>query len=535
MENQEYSGLEIAIIGMSLRFPGADTPAGFWSDIAGGKESVKFFSEEELKDKGVDQSLLDDPSFVRSPGALIKDKEYFDAAFFGYTPAEAIIMDPQIRIFHEIVWNALEDSGYNTETYPGSIGLYAGASSSFVWEAMVELSGKGAELGRFDVMQSSSRDFLTTKISYKFNLKGPSYLVQTACSTSLVAIHTACRALLLGECNIAVAGGVSVLPVDSPGYHYKEGMILSRDGHCRTFDHKATGTVNGDGAAAVVLKPLQKALKDGDHIYAVIKGSAINNDGNRKVGYTAPSVNGQAEVITAALNFAKVKGDSISYIECHGTATDLGDPIEMEALRKGIASDKKDYCAVGSVKANIGHLDAAAGVAGLIKVALALQHKQIPPAINYEAPNPAINFTDSPFYVNTELKSWSSENTPRRAAVSSFGIGGTNAHLILEEAPAKLPVSSSKKHHLLLLSAKNAVSLDNMTSGLKEYLSGQRETILPDVAYTLMTGRAHFDYRRYILGDNTITYRCKDTDRPVVFLFPGGGVQHVNMAAELYR
>ncbi len=534
---------------MALRVPGADTPSQFWHNLANGVESIPFLNDQQLREAGVEERLIRDPKFIRTPGGTIKDREYFDAAFFDYTPAEAMLMDPQSRIFHEIVWQALEDGGYSPDTYRGSIGLFAGASNSFMWEALVELTGKAREMGHFAASHLSSREFMPTKISYKLNLNGPSFLVQTACSTSLTAVHLAARSLLLGECNMAIAGGVSLSPLNSYGYHHTEGMILSRDGHCNPFDHRATGTIAGSGAAAVVLKPLKKALQDGDNVYAIIKGSAINNDGNRKVGYTAPSVRGQAEAIRAALNFAKVSPESIGYVECHGTATDLGDPVEIEALKQGYGSAKTQFCAVGSVKANLGHLDAAAGVTGLIKAVLALGKKQLPPSINFEKPNPKIDFEQSPFYVNAALQEWQANGTPRRAGVSSFGIGGTNVHVILEEAPRAALAGADAQYHLLLVTGKTARSLQANASQLAAALdSWQGAVPLAQVAHTLMNGRSHFAHRRFVVAASareaaqqllevaqTHLPQSPRQAPPLVLLFPGGGVQHVNMGRRLYQ
>jgi amino acid adenylation domain-containing protein len=574
-DNSE-TGLEIAVIGMAGRFPGAENIDQFWNNLKNGVESVSFYSDRELEELGVAAQSLQDPNFVKSGGALLEDKEFFDAFFFGYTPGEAEVMDPQMRVFHECLWEALENAGYNPGTYNGSIGLYAGVGSSFYWEALVLLSGKGETLGDFAAMQLASANFLCTRISYNFNLKGPAVSVQTACSTSLVAIHTACRVLLTGECKIALAGGVTIGHLGENGYIYQEGMIASPDGHCRAFDARAEGTVGGKGAGAVVLKPLKAAVADRDHIYAVIKGSAVNNDGNRKVGYSAPSIKAQAEVIRTAQLFARVERDSITYIETHGTGTPLGDPVEVEALIKAFKTDKREYCAIGSVKTNIGHLDSAAGVASFIKTVLALKHRLIPPSLNFEIPNPKIDFKNSPFYVNTEAKEWKNENYPRRAGVSSFGIGGTNAHVVLEEAPEDRRQKTGdreqsqklRQYQLILLSAKTPSALERMTANLAEYFKnnllnhgnhvnpinpGQNPGInLADAAYTLQVGRKAFQYRRMLIcseGYETIaklsdsstnsrgvyTFCCKNEEKSVIFMFPGLGGQYPGMGQDLYR
>ncbi|MCP4155987.1 MAG: polyketide synthase, partial [bacterium] len=393
-----YTGKEIAIIGMAGRFPGARNINEFWDNIKKGVETISFFSEKELKEAGVDDTQLLHPNYVNARGA-IEEKEYFDAAFFGYTVREADVMDPQMRLFHECAWEALEDAGYDPARTEGLVGVYAGASSSAYWEALSLISGKSAEVGEFAAGQLANKDFINSRISYNFDLKGPVFSIQTACSTSLVAIHLATRGLLTGECRMALAGGISVSVYPNQGYVYQEGMILSPDGHCRAFDAKAAGTVAGDGSGLVVLKRLKNALEDGDHIYALIKGSAINNDGRRKVGFSAPSVQAQAEVIRTALRIARVEPETISYIEAHGTGTPLGDPVEIEALTLAFDTDKTNYCAIGAVKSNVGHLDNAAGVVGFIKAALALKTKTIPPSLHFEQPNPAIDFEKSPFYV----------------------------------------------------------------------------------------------------------------------------------------
>jgi amino acid adenylation domain-containing protein len=546
MKNQELTGLEVAVIGMALKFPGAENPQQFWDNLRNGRESVKFFTSQELDALGIESSMRNNPAYVPSAGGQISAKEFFDASFFGYTPEEAILMDPQTRLFHEISWKAIEDSGYDVTRIPGRVGLYAGSSNSFYWEALTELSGASETMGRFAAMQLSSKDFLASKISYKFNLKGPSVPVQTACSTSLVAVHLATRALLLGECDMALAGGVTVATHPEKGYIYQEGMILSRDGHCRSFDAEASGTIAANGAGVVVLKLLRKALEDKDHIYAVIKGSAINNDGDRKTGYTAPSVKGQVEVIRAAMNFARVEPESIQYVECHGTATTLGDPIEIEALRQAYQNAPRQSCAIGCVKSNMGHLDSAAGIAGLIKAVLSLKNKQLPPSINYTKPNPAIDFSGSPFYVNTVTKDWeTADHNLRRAAVSSFGIGGTNAHVVLEEAPSVQASESEAKQELIVISAKTEASLEKNTLALLDFFKNEKVN-LTDVAYTLLTGRNRFPYRRVLVAShNNIselttddaacrTFHSTVTQADAIFLFPGGGSQYVNMARGLY-
>ena len=409
---------DIAVIGMYGRFPGADGVEELWNNIVAGKECLREFSDEELKQSGIPEEEINDPNYVRRKGYL-EGVEYFDADFFNYSRKEANTMDPQIRLLHMCVWNALENAGYNPFEYSGKIGLFAGSGANISWLARYFGKHNNA-VNSFEVMTLNDKDFVTTKVSYKLNLKGPSVNVQTACSTSLVAIHQAVKYLQCGEADIAVAGGVSISYPRKEGYLWHEGMIFSKDGHCRPFSENASGTVSGNGCAIVVLKKLDRAIKDNDHIYAVIKGSAINNDGIEKIGYTAPSISGQRDVIEKALKKAKIKPEEIQYVEAHGTGTTLGDPIEIEALKQAWKSQKKGYCAIGSVKANIGHLDAAAGVTGCIKAIQVLNKRVIPPMINFKGINPRIDIENSPFYINTSAKTLSAEIA--RAAVSSFGI-----------------------------------------------------------------------------------------------------------------
>lgn len=541
----------VAIIGLAGRFPGAKNIDEFWRNLRDGVETISFFSDEELKASGVDQSLLDDPSYVKAHGA-IEGVELFDAPFFGVNPREAEIMDPQHRLFQEMAWEALESAGYNPERYEGAIAVYAGVGvASYAMVNVFSNPGLRQSVGALQTSIRNRTDHLATQVSYKFNLRGPSVTVQTACSTSLVAVHLACQSLLNGECDMALAGGATIAVPQKSGYVYQEGGILSPDGHCRAFDARSAGTVPGSGAGIVVLKRLEDAIADGDPIHAVIKGSAINNDGFMKVGYTAPGVDGQADVIAEAMAVAGVEPETISYIEAHGTGTTLGDPIEIEALTRAFrdGADEKGFCAIGAVKSNIGHLDTAAGVAGLIKTVLALKHKQIPPSLHYERPNPRIDFENSPFYVNTELREWKRGETPRRAGVSSFGLGGTNAHVVLEEAPEMEPSGESRPWQLLLLSARTNSALESATAQLAEYLNHHAEADLADVAYTLQVGRKAFGQRRAVIcrdGDAVAALETLDPrrvytgvqeakERPVVFMFPGQGAQYVNMGLDLYR
>ena len=545
------NGTEIAVIGMAGRFARARSIREFWRNLRAGAECITFLSDEELKTLGADPLMLDDPNYVKA-SSIMPEVELFDAAFFGINPREAELMDPQHRIFLESAWEALEHAGYDPDAYHGAIGVYAGGEALNTY-LLFHLLSHPDILNSLDHLQTTignAADFLTTRVSYKLNLKGPSHLVQSACSTSLVAVHNACQALLHEECDMALAGGVSLSVKHRAGYRYLVGGMASPDGHCRAFDAKAQGTIFGSGVGIVVLKRLQDALDEGDTVHAVIRGTAINNDGSLKVGYTAPSVDGQAEVVLEALASAGVGADTISYIEAHGTGTPLGDPIEVQALTKAFRAEtaRRRFCALGSVKTNIGHLSAAAGVAGLIKTVLALSHKQLPPSLHFEQPNPNIDFDNSPFYVNAALSEWKANGSPRRAGVSSFGVGGTNAHIVLEEAPVVKESGSSRPFQLLVLSAKSGAALETATSNLVGELKHDGATAnLADLAYTLQVGRQPFTHRRAVVcSSHEDAAAALETGAPqrvttatvapsVVFMFPGQGAQHVGMAAEIYR
>jgi non-ribosomal peptide synthase protein (TIGR01720 family) len=550
---QETSQLEgIAIIGMACRFPGAGTPEAFWKNLREGVESITFFKDEELDRAAIAPEELKDPKYVKAR-ATLDGIDQFDARFFDFSPREAEITDPQQRVFLECVWEALESAGHDPGRAPGPIGVYAGAGANGY--LLYNLSSAGHLVGTINAFQAvihNKNDHLATRVAYKLDLKGPAVTVQTACSTSLVAVYHACQSLLSHQCDMALAGGVTITVPQKTGYLYTERGIGSQDGHCRPFDANAQGTVGGSGAGVVVLKRLADAVADGDVIHAVIRGGAINNDGTDKVGYTAPSVSGQADVIGMAQALAGVEPESITYVEAHGTGTPMGDPIEVKALTQAFragGAERTGFCGLGSVKSNVGHLDTAAGMAGLIKTALALKHRELPPSLGFEKPNPEIDFAGSPFYVNAKLKPWEATG-PRRAGVSSFGLGGTNAHVILEEAPARAPSGPSREHQLLVLSARSAAALESATSRLAEHLKAHPELNLADVAYTLQTGRKGFEHRRYVvcrtvdeaaqaLGtlspDRVITRVQERVSRPVVFMFPGQGSQHPGMAAALYR
>ncbi|MBV9787773.1 MAG: SDR family NAD(P)-dependent oxidoreductase, partial [Chloroflexi bacterium] len=542
----------IAIIGMAGRFPGAQNVDQLWQNLCAGLESISFFSDEELLAAGVDPEVIKLPNYVPARGAL-GNAEYFDAAFFGHSPHVAALMDPQHRLFLEVAWTALEHAGYDAERYAGRIGVFGGESmNTYLLHNVLPHMRLVASVDSLQASIGNDKDSLTTEVAYKLNLTGPSLTIQTASSTSLVAAHVACQSLLNYECDMGLAGGVSIHFPETAGYLYQEGGATSPDGHCRTFDAQSAGFVNGHGAGIVVLKRLEDAIADNDTIYAVIRGSAVNNDGAVKVSYMAPSVDGQATVIEMAQAAAGVEPETISYVEAHGTGTKLGDPIEIAALTQAFRAqtDKRNYCAIGSIKPNIGHLDTAAGVAGLIKAALALRHGQIPPSLHFEQPNPQIDFASSPFYVNTKLTEWRSHGAPRRAGVSSFGMGGTNAHAVLEEAPARQASDAARPWQLLTLSAKSASALDQQTAELAAHLEQHPELNLADVSYTLHMGRRAFNYRRALvchdLGDAAQALASNDPERilsayqepggrPVVFMFSGQGAQYAGMAADLYR
>ncbi|GIV97574.1 MAG: polyketide synthase [Herpetosiphonaceae bacterium] len=541
----------VAIIGIACRFPGANNAEQFWQNLRDGVESISFFSDEELLAAGVDPALLKHPNYVKARG-IIDHHDSFDAAFFGYSPREAEILDPQQRVLLELAWQALESAGYDPSAYQGMIGVYAGVGvNTYIMSNIIPNRDIGSSIGDLQLVLGNDKDYVTTRISYRLNLEGPSVNVQSACSTSLVAVHLACQSLLSNECDLALAGGATVRTPQIAGYLYEPGGIMSPDGHCRAFSANAQGTVNGNGAGMVVLKRMEDALADGDTILAVIRGSAVNNDGGLKVGFTAPSIRGQARVIAEALAMAEVDPATITYVETHGTGTPMGDPIEVAALTKAFRAETtgKGYCAIGSVKTNVGHLDAAAGVAGLIKTVLALQHKAIPPSLHFTAPNPEIDFANSPFYVNAQLRDWPSNGGPRRAGVSSFGIGGTNAHAIVEEPPAPAPTSPARPWKLLVLSARTPAALEARTKDLIEHLTAHPELDIADVCYTLQVGRKAFAQRKVVLcrdrEDALAALESADperiaggvaeqTNRPVIFMFPGQGSQHVGMAQELY-
>jgi acyl transferase domain-containing protein/thioesterase domain-containing protein len=541
---------KIAVVGMAGRYPQAWNLAEFWKNLVEGRECITFFADDELREAGVSGELLSRPDYVKAQG-VCPGTFLFDASFFSYTPREAEFLDPQHRVFLECAWEALEDAGCDASTYPGRIGLFAGSGATQYLSQLLSIPGIHKLADLFSLVTYNEKDFLATRVGYKLNLRGPCITLQTACSTSLVSIVMACQSLLSFQCDIAMGGGVTLITQER-GYLYQEGGIHSPDGHCRAFDAEARGIVGGAGAGIVVLKRLEDALAERDTIRAVIVGTGLNNDGSARVGYSAPGVNGQVAVSSDAIAMAGVNPETIEYVECHGTATPMGDPIEIAALTRSFRAytEKKNFCAVGSVKTNIGHTDAAAGVAGFTKAVLSLQNALIPPSLHFQKPNPDIDFANSPFYVNAKLKEWKRNGSPRRAGVSSFGLGGTNAHIVLEEAPEQEPSSATRPWNLLVWSAKTESAADKMNANLIEHLEKHPGDSFGDVAYTLQTGRKLFPQRRALVcrdpQDAISALATASTDRllagyreqepgPVAFLFPGQGPQYINMGQQLYE
>ncbi len=544
---------EIAIIGMAGRFPQANNIQEYWNNVKNGVESIVQYSDEELTKIGVPERFLKNRNYVKA-SAPLSNPYHFDATFFRYSPREAKTIDPQHRIFLETAWEALENSGYTKDSYDGSIGVFAGASPNYYKYLLFKNTLENDSLEEIENAIGNEKDYLATKVSYKFNLKGPSITMQTACSTSLVVVHTACQSLLNYQCSMAIAGAATVNLKDRYGYFYQQGTMASPDGHCRAFDINANGAVFGDGVGVVVLKRLTEAIKDRDYIYAIIKGTAINNDGAEKISFAAPSIDGQTEVIAMAHAISGVDADQISYVETHGTGTKLGDPIEIRALTKAfrLSTSKKQYCAIGSVKPNIGHTDAAAGMAGLIKLTKMIDEKLIPPSINYTYPNPEIEFENSPFYVSKKLTKWKPDNRKIIAGLSCFGFGGTNAHAILENYNNKKNYNFNRSHYLLLLSGETKSALKQVTKNLYRYLKSVKHEKIQNIAYTLQVGRQRLKQCRVIVCKDikhaiqiiekknlpiiSVKYadNSKKYDSKIVFMFSGQGSQYINMGKELY-
>ena len=549
-ETKQFDG--VAVIGMVGRFPGASNTENLWKNLCAGVESITTFTDDQLLSAGVDPSLVHSPNYVKS-NFLLDDVELFDANFFGVNPREAELTDPQHRIFLECAWEALEQAGYDVEQTSLRIGVFAGVgTNSYFRNNVISNTDLLNPLTNLQKWIATDTDYVSTRVSYKMNLKGPSLTIQTACSTSLVAVHVACQSLLNFECDMALVGGASVQVPQIAGYRYQEGSNLSPDGHCRAFDADARGMVEGSGACVVVLKRLADAIGDGDYVRAVIRGSAINNDGAVKIGYTAPSVDGQASVIAEAQALAGVSPDEVTYVETHGTGTSLGDPIEIAGLTKAFrrTTQRTGFCAIGAVKASVGHLGAAAGVTGLVKTVLALENRMLPPSVNFKRPNPAIDFENSPFYVQQTLSKWHSANGRLIAGVSAFGIGGTNAHVVVEGAPPLASSDPPRPWQLLTISAKTGVALEKATDRLAEFLASHPGVNLADVAFTLQHGRKAFANRRIVVAKDIAeavsllksrTPKRMYDEKPfegeatVAFMFPAQGAQHANMGQDLYE
>ncbi|MCT2581930.1 type I polyketide synthase [Actinophytocola gossypii] len=540
----------IAIVGMAARVPGANDLDQFWHNLVDGVESITFYSKEEQLALGVTEDEMDDPSWV-SAAPVVDRMEYFDAGLFGMTAREAELTNPQHRLFLEVAHTALEHAGYDPTTHTGSVGVYAGTGADhYQWTNLARNAALwDAAAGNLGISSSNSPDYVATLVSYKLNLRGPSLTVHTACSTSLVAVHLAVESLRNAECDVALGGGVCVELPHGRGYQGLEGYT-SPDGHCRPFDARADGTLWGSGAGVVVLKRLSDAVADGDTVHGLILGNAINNDGSDKVAFSAPSVEGQIECVAQALAVAGVDPRTVGYVEAHGTGTALGDPIEVTALSAayGHGVTDRQWCGLGSVKSNLGHLSQAAGVVGLIKAVLALEHRLIPPTINFDTPNPAIDLANSPFHIATALSKWQTDGTPRRAGVSSFGIGGTNAHLVLQEAPEpRVRPADTHPAHLLAVSAHDTDALTAACERLAGHLEGNPDADLADVAHTLRVGRTAHPHRAMVvardpeaaadaLRDRRLrSGRIGDVPPEVALLFSGQGSQYAGMGAELYR
>lgn len=541
----------IAIVGIACQFPGAKSKDEFWNNLIENKESIKFFSNEELEETEFEfEQNINNPNYVKARGAL-EGIEEWDAHFFNVIPAEAKTIDPQQRLWLENTWHAFEDAGINPFDYKGNIGVFTGSFfNTYVLNNLLRDPVKYEQYIRartpelFQTFINSDPMFLATKTAYHYNLKGPAIAIQTACSTSLVAVAQACNSLLSYESDVCVSGGVTVIVPQQSGYIYDESGIKSPDGHCRPFDKNSKGTVFSNGVGTVILKRLKDAIKDNDRIYSIIRGWSVNNDGYQKIGFTAPSIDGQYKAISSAIKSADIDVKNITYVEAHGTATPLGDPIEVAALTKAFrnTTDKKQFCGIGSVKSNIGHLDVAAGVAGLIKIALSAYYRKIPATINYTEPNSRIDFSNSPFYVVNENISLSNDE-PIIMGVSALGVGGTNAHIIIEDYKQEKKHINISSPKILLHSAKSRNSLVNMNDNLVNYLTHNNDANLDDIAYTLQNRRNYMPYRSFAIftkGETLtkelfINAKSEVSSQYLYFMFPGQGAQFVSMGKQLYE
>jgi len=547
----------IAVVGLAGKFPKAKNVDEFWKNLRDGRDCITFFDDQTVLDAGLNPSFLENPAFVKAYGVL-DDIDKFDASFFNISPRDAKLFDPQHRLFLECAWQVMEQAGYDAEKYEGRIGVFAGSSWStyLLRNLMPNNLFQFVTADRLEMTISNQKDLLPMRASFHLNLTGPSINVNTTCSTSLVAVSLACQSLLTYQSDMVLAGGAFVRSPQTEGYLYQEGMIYSHDGYIHTFDEAATGIVIGSGVGIVALKRYDEAIEDGDMIHAIIRSTALNNDGSTKMGYTAPSVDGQTEAMVEAITMAGITSDTISYVEAHGTGTTLGDPVEVASLTKAFQATAADsdnqptqFCPIGTVKTNIGHTSHSAGVTGLIKVILSMVNKQIPPSLHFNKPNPKLNIESSPFYVNTELKDWETNGVPRRALVNSFGMGGTNANAVVEEAPKREPSGPARPQQVITLSAKTQTALDNRTCDLAEHLKQNCELKLADVAFTINLGRRDFSYRRsFVAADVAEAIDLLETQPPkrvfsgyqklinrdVIFMFSGQGAQYVNMAKDLY-
>ena len=541
----------VAIVGMAGRFPQADTIQDFWANLAADKECISFYTDEELLAMGISPEFIRHPDYVKAKGE-VADIDKFDAAFFGIAPREAELTDPQHRVLLETAWAAFEDAGYVPGDYPGDVGIFAGKSmDSYLMLNLLPQFKRVFSSGSLQAAIGNDKDSITTSIAYHLNLRGPAITIQSSSSTSLVAVCVACQSLLTWQCDMAVAGGVTLGPPIKTGYLSQEGGITSSDGHCRAFDDNSSGFVPGTGAGLVVLKRVEEAIRDGDHIYAVIKGFAVNNDGSEKISYTAPSVDAQARVIMQAQKLAGLQPQDITYVEAHGTGTKLGDPVEFSALSQAFAgASEKQYCALGSVKTNIGHLDTAAGVTGLIKTALAVHHGKIPATLHFKRPNAQIDLANSPFYINTQCQDWQPKSGIRRAGVTSLGMGGTNAHVVVEQAPIDdQPRGEAPQYCILPFSAKTDSALQNGLQSFANFIQHNQQLDKRDVAWTLATGRTAFQHRAAIVSDtltNTADSLKDNVHQSFIqakakaqvnlgWLFSGQGSQYQKMGQQLYN